>query len=521
MSRKSKDSPSGELATIAAPKRGVATLGERELAALEKRGAALTKLAESTAAITAITNPAGRDECHRAAMVAKGARIAVEKDAKEIRDQVNAYKDKVIAAERKLVALIAPEEDRLTAIRDAWDEKIAAEKAAKAQAEREAQERVQSFIREIQDMPLQAVGKTVPELQRLLCDVQAVDVSTLAGQDQADAAEAKHAAECRMNFLIEAGRQQEAAAAAERAERARIDAERLAAESRAAEAEARAAAALAEAEAFRAELAETKRTTEEAAKAAANLSDAAHSELTDDCGNGDGLPARDPPMSSVELTITPESEDLIEQVQRQVRELAGLGDGALPDGDVTVRINAAVVSGALVCIDQPQYSIAMDITIPRATADEILAAPFATAIGADLAAEMPEAQHAELRNAETQVVQAVATGAAGLDAGELVDESDLGSALELLRAERVRHVHGKGYSCERDDEYTKGQLAQAAASYALIACARASHKDAMYWWPREWAAPKFESGSLRSLVKAGSLIIAEIERLVRAGRIEK
>lgn len=114
------------------------TVIERAAVALgsSKAETELTALAAKSKDITAITNNAGREECHAAAMTAKQARIAIEKTAKAAREDATAFSRAVIAEGSRLVALIEPEESRLIALRDEWDEKIAAEKAARAALER-------------------------------------------------------------------------------------------------------------------------------------------------------------------------------------------------------------------------------------------------------------------------------------------------------------------------------------------------------------------------------------------------
>jgi hypothetical protein len=71
--------------------------------------------------------------------------------------------------------------------------------------------------------------------------------------------------------------------------------------------------------------------------------------------------------------------------------------------------------------------------------------------------------------------------------------------------ERLRQVEREGYSHEHDDGLVDGQLARAASCYAL------GERHAM---PNDFL---FKGGTRREmLVKAGALILAEIERLDRA-----
>lgn len=98
----------------------------------------------------------------------------------------------------------------------------------------------------------------------------------------------------------------------------------------------------------------------------------------------------------------------------------------------------------------------------------------------------------------------------------------LGRAAVDVVAERARQVAAKGWDHEHDDAHQNDEIAALAAVYAMPEAARD--------WPAEetgygktfaealcpfgWA-PKF-GGRRRDLVKAGALILAEIERLDRA-----
>ncbi|MER9436668.1 hypothetical protein NKJ04_17395 [Mesorhizobium sp. M0618] len=104
------------------------------------------------------------------------------------------------------------------------------------------------------------------------------------------------------------------------------------------------------------------------------------------------------------------------------------------------------------------------------------------------------------------------------------------NAIESIVAERKRQIEGYGWNVEKDDQYTEGQLARAGGIYALVAGANATdYRNAIggysmndylrtvldHYWPfdRSWWKP---TNRRRDLVKAGALIVAEIERLDRA-----
>lgn len=81
-----------------------------------------------------------------------------------------------------------------------------------------------------------------------------------------------------------------------------------------------------------------------------------------------------------------------------------------------------------------------------------------------------------------------------------------------VMCERERQINGEGYQPETDDAYVEGELAQAAAAYALTA---ADIGGAHTFWP--WHQHTFRPADpRRNLIKAAALIMAEIERLDRA-----
>lgn len=91
--------------------------------------------------------------------------------------------------------------------------------------------------------------------------------------------------------------------------------------------------------------------------------------------------------------------------------------------------------------------------------------------------------------------------------------ADSGAA--LIAAERQRQIEDEGWTAEHDDAHTGGEMADAAACYAL---GRADATiNGVYLWP--WANGWWRPGDpVRNLVKAGALIAAEIDRLKRSDR---
>lgn len=97
----------------------------------------------------------------------------------------------------------------------------------------------------------------------------------------------------------------------------------------------------------------------------------------------------------------------------------------------------------------------------------------------------------------------------------------LSDALRSVVAERRRQIEVEGWTPEHDDQHDKGQLAEAACCYTLItvepdeeADSYAESRPPFGWpWAKAWWKP---TTPRRDLVKAGALILAEIERLDRA-----
>jgi hypothetical protein len=92
----------------------------------------------------------------------------------------------------------------------------------------------------------------------------------------------------------------------------------------------------------------------------------------------------------------------------------------------------------------------------------------------------------------------------------------MSKASDDVLAERERQIITEGWTNEHDDRHASGEMATAAACYALSAAGAIFPEGSMptFWrWSRNWWKPK---GPRRDLVRAAALIIAEIERLDRA-----
>lgn len=88
----------------------------------------------------------------------------------------------------------------------------------------------------------------------------------------------------------------------------------------------------------------------------------------------------------------------------------------------------------------------------------------------------------------------------------------LSNAVQSVISERQRQQSVEGWTPEHDDEHTEGEMAEAAACYAMFANNQGFSVPDLWPWAREWWK---QSGQRRDLVKAGALILAEIERIDR------
>jgi len=90
----------------------------------------------------------------------------------------------------------------------------------------------------------------------------------------------------------------------------------------------------------------------------------------------------------------------------------------------------------------------------------------------------------------------------------------MSKASDNVLAERQRQIDVEGWTPEHDDEHFYKELARAAATLALYGAAGFEQGNPPQMWPFEDEAWKPKSYR-ENLVRAGALIIAEIERLDR------
>ena len=108
------------------------------------------------------------------------------------------------------------------------------------------------------------------------------------------------------------------------------------------------------------------------------------------------------------------------------------------------------------------------------------------------------------------------------DALSPLPQPEAGEAVADIAAERHRQVSAEGWTPEHDDHHATGELARAAGCYAFSGGRLEDDEQGRFndlairhgWpWAQEWWKPKSRRADL---VRAGALIVAEIERLDRA-----
>ena len=99
------------------------------------------------------------------------------------------------------------------------------------------------------------------------------------------------------------------------------------------------------------------------------------------------------------------------------------------------------------------------------------------------------------------------------------------TVIDEIAAERRRQIEKEGWTVEHDNEHGNGELARAAAAYAdhasrfqyaaSVGMTYATRAPNPLWPWSGWWNPK---DPRRDLIRAGALIVAEIERLDRKER---
>ncbi len=99
------------------------------------------------------------------------------------------------------------------------------------------------------------------------------------------------------------------------------------------------------------------------------------------------------------------------------------------------------------------------------------------------------------------------------------DKGNSGFGIRMIAEERARQIKEEGWTCKHDDLHSHGQLAMAAAVYAMPSIVRDNLHLVVRAWP--WASCWFKptpKNRIKELAKAGGLIAAELDREQRLER---
>ena len=135
-------------------------------------------------------------------------------------------------------------------------------------------------------------------------------------------------------------------------------------------------------------------------------------------------------------------------------------------------------------------------------------------------AQLEQERDAALANVDALAVQVLKLGGTiSFDYHPVAQAGQVPQAWLDVQAERRRQVEAEGWTPEHDDEHDNGEMARAAACYALAGSSAPNDGTAallvsLAWpWDEQWWKP---TTTRRDLVKACALGLAEIERLDRA-----
>lgn len=98
--------------------------------------------------------------------------------------------------------------------------------------------------------------------------------------------------------------------------------------------------------------------------------------------------------------------------------------------------------------------------------------------------------------------------------------TDIFTGVDLIALERQRQIQVEGWTPDHDDEHSYGALATAGAMYAMPPYMRTLTKtNVPVLWPwDEYHWKPSPDNRIKELAKAGALIAAEIDRLLRIDR---
>jgi hypothetical protein len=211
------------------------TLPERAAVALRAADYELKlgELVKSSCRIVAITNGDGYKEAHGARMTLKSTRVEIEKTGKAAREDAQAFSTAVIAEQKRLIALITPEEYRLQDLQDEWDAAREAERMEKLRAEQTRIDGHRAGIELIRLHLVEASGSCAEKVRALINQLDGMGVGCDMYEEFAPAAhKAKSETLAALHEMLSAAIAREAEAARLQAEREELDRRRAEQEAR-------------------------------------------------------------------------------------------------------------------------------------------------------------------------------------------------------------------------------------------------------------------------------------------------
>ncbi len=175
-----------------------------------------------------VETPFGMARAKEARAELRGLRVDLEKTRKQIKAPALERCRLIDDEAKRITSELSALEDPIDAQIKKREDEIEAEKARKAEAERQRVAAVRERIDAIKDAPRLAVGKTFAELQRAIVSVEQADIADLEEMEQIEARVARLTA-------VKALREMIADAEARAAEAERLAAERAALEAQQAE----------------------------------------------------------------------------------------------------------------------------------------------------------------------------------------------------------------------------------------------------------------------------------------------
>ena len=152
----------------------------------------LRAMAIKNVTITQVIDKVSRQQCHSAAMELKTARTTIARVSKDARDDAVAFQKAVIAEEKRLIAIVEPEETRLIGLRDDFD---AVQECIKREEEARERARIMAIHERIGEIRafigLASQCRTAVRIAELLGKLEALELADF--EEFQDEAAAVHA----------------------------------------------------------------------------------------------------------------------------------------------------------------------------------------------------------------------------------------------------------------------------------------------------------------------------------------